>query len=120
MAPSEPWLFEGTQWAQTLLALLLSSMFVQLFRTFWRLRHVPGPFWARFTNIQRVLWVKTKRAHEIHHAVHERHGEVVRFGPNIISLANPDWIPIIYPIRPGFPKVCVKNNELASDAFGAD
>lgn len=87
------------------LALAVSGAGLHLFRVWWRLRHIPGPFWANFTNLQRVLWVKTGRSHEIHRAVHDRYGEVVRFAPNMVSLANPAWIPQLYPIRPGFPKV---------------
>jgi hypothetical protein len=49
--------------------------------------------------------VKTKRAHEIHQEMHDKYGEVVQFGPNMVSVSNPAWIPTLYPIRPGFPKV---------------
>ncbi|KUI52982.1 Pisatin demethylase [Cytospora mali] len=87
-----------------ILGLLVSGAALHLFRVWWRLRYIPGPFWAKFTNIQRVLWVTTGRSHEIHQAVHEKYGEVVRFAPNMVSLANPSWIPQLYPIRPGFPK----------------
>ncbi|KAI0892191.1 putative benzoate 4-monooxygenase cytochrome P450 [Annulohypoxylon nitens] len=77
---------------------------LQAFRTWWRLRHIPGPFFAKFTNLQRFLWVKTGRAHLIHEDLHRRYGEVVRIGPNMISISNPEAIPIIYPTRPGLPK----------------
>lgn len=86
------------------LGLAIAFAITHLFRVYWRLKHVPGPFLAKFTNVQRVLWVKTRRAHEIHQAVHDKYGEVVQFGPNMVSLANPAWIPTVYPIRPGFPK----------------
>jgi len=89
---------------QLILGLVIFSTAVHLFRVYWRLRHIPGPFWAKFTNVQRVLWVKSRRAHEIHQALHDKYGEVVQFGPNMVSLANPAWIPTVYPIRPGFPK----------------
>ncbi|KAK0723562.1 putative cytochrome P450 oxidoreductase [Lasiosphaeria miniovina] len=87
-----------------LLTLAASGIALHLFRTWWRLRHVPGPIWANFTNIQRVLWVTTGRSHEIHRDMHTKYGEVVRFAPNMVSLGNPAWIPQLYPIRPGFPK----------------
>ncbi len=77
-----------------------------LFRTYWKLRDFPGPFWAKFTDWQRVYWVKTKRAQEIHREAHEKFGDVVRFGPNMVSLSDPALIPAIYPMRAGFPKVC--------------
>lgn len=72
---------------------------------YWRLQHVPGPFFAKFTNLQRVWWVKTGRAHEYHRQMHETYGSVVRFGPNMVSISDPRAIPDIYPSRPGFLKV---------------
>ncbi|KAK8024485.1 benzoate 4-monooxygenase cytochrome P450 [Apiospora rasikravindrae] len=77
---------------------------VQLTRTYWRLRHIPGPFWARYTNFQRVLWVKTKQAHLIHQQVHEQYGPVVRTGPNMVMFNDPEAIPIVHTMRKGFPK----------------
>lgn len=87
-------------------AALLVLFVLQLGRTWWRLRHIPGPFLARFTNLQRIFWVKTTRAHLILQEEHARHGEVVRIGPNTVSISNPEVLPIIYTTRTGFPKVC--------------
>lgn len=78
---------------------------LQLLQTYWRLRHIPGPFWASFTNLQRVLWVKTKQAHLIHQHVHEQYGPVVRIGPNMVMFDDPGAIPIVHTMRRGFPKV---------------
>lgn len=89
------------------LSLLLTYLFYHIFQTYWRLRFVPGPFWARFTNLQRVLWVQSRRAHEIHMDQHEMYGDCVRFGPNMVSISDPAAIATIYPMRPGFPKVGV-------------
>lgn len=91
----------------TAVGLLLISLCYRLLGTYWRLKNIPGPFWARFTNFQRVLWVNTGRAHEIHQAVHRKYGNLVRFGPNMVSIADPAAIPTVYPTRPGFPKVCL-------------
>lgn len=85
--------------------LLLTLLCYQLLHTYTRLKHVPGPFWARLTNLSRVSWVRSKRAHEIHTDLHSRYGDCVRFGPNMVSIADPAAIPAIYPMRPGFPKV---------------
>ncbi|KAL4867930.1 hypothetical protein BDV12DRAFT_170571 [Aspergillus spectabilis] len=97
-------LLTGTAAPVLFLILPLIYTLVRLVLTYTRLGHIPGPFWARFTNLQRVSWVRTKRAHEIHHELHEKYGEVVRFGPNMVSLSNPAWIPVLYPARAGFPK----------------
>lgn len=80
---------------------------LQLYRTWWRLRQIPGPLPAKITNFQRMGWVGTKRAHLILQDMHEKYGDVVRIGPNMVSFSNPEAIPTVYPMRPGFPKVCI-------------
>ncbi|KAI1375397.1 putative benzoate 4-monooxygenase cytochrome P450 [Hypoxylon crocopeplum] len=80
------------------------ALVFQAFRTWWPLRHIPGPLFAKITNLQRVWWVKTGRAHLIHEQIHQKYGEVVRIGPNMVSISNPEAIPTVYPMRPGFPK----------------
>ena len=86
-------------------SLLLSYLCYRLFRTYWSLKHIPGPFWARFTNLQRVSWVRSKRSHEIHANLHDKYGDLVRFGPNMVCISDPAAIATVYPMRPGFPKV---------------
>ncbi|KAL5358187.1 cytochrome P450 [Aspergillus floccosus] len=73
-------------------------------QSFVRLSHVPGPFPAKFTNIQRVWWVKSGRAHEYHRKMHARYGKLVRFGPNMVSISDPQAMSTVYPHRPGFLK----------------
>ncbi|KAK8115338.1 hypothetical protein PG999_007407 [Apiospora kogelbergensis] len=80
--------------AQMLLVLGVAGILLHVARVYWRLGHVPGPFWARLTNIQRIVWVKSGIAHEKHQEAHDRYGDIVRFGPNMISLGDPDWIPL--------------------------
>ncbi|KAJ5212811.1 uncharacterized protein N7498_004457 [Penicillium cinerascens] len=87
-----------------LLLLLLVPVIAHVARVYWSLSHIPGPFWARVTNIQRVYWVKKARSHEIHADLHRRYGNLVRLGPNMVAISDPKWIPVIYPIRAGFPK----------------
>lgn len=86
----------------------LGFITLHLYRTWWRLRQIPGPLPAKFTNFQRMGWIGTKRAHLILQDMHERYGEVVRIGPNMVSFSNPEAIPTVYPTRPGFPKVCIR------------
>lgn len=85
--------------------LALSLGIFQLWNTWRRLRHIPGPFLASITNFQRAQWVTTKRAHLILQDVHEKYGEVVRIGPNTVVFSNPEVIPTVYTARTGFPKV---------------
>ncbi len=86
----------------------LGFITLHLCRTWWRLRQIPGPLPAKITNFQRMGWIGTKRAHLILQGMHEKYGEVVRIGPNMVSFSNPKAIPTVYPMRPGFPKVCIR------------
>ena len=78
---------------------------IHVIRVYSRLNHVPGPFLARFTNLERLSWILTSRSHKIHIALHEQYGDFVRFGPNMVSIGNPAYIPDLYPLRPGLQKV---------------
>lgn len=69
------------------------------------LRHVPGPLLASITNIPRVLWVLSNRAHDIHISLHERYGKLVRFGPNMVSVGDATEISKIYGFGRRFVKV---------------
>lgn len=85
--------------------LALAFVVFHVFPVWWRLRHVPGPFWASLSDIPRMLWVTTKEAHLIHQRLHDKYGEVVRVGPNTVIFRDPTAIPTVYPMRAGFPKV---------------
>lgn len=90
--------------------LLVSAFAVLLFcgyvaRTYARLRHIPGPFWSKFTDIPRFYWVKTRRAQHIHIDLHKKYGPLVRMGPNMVSVGDPAEIPNIYSTTGKFIKV---------------
>lgn len=87
--------------ALTLLVLLL---LISTSHSYYRLSHIPGPFLARFTNIPRFSWVLGNNAHDIHTALHRRYGPIVRFGPNMVSVSDPNEISQIY----GFKKPWLK------------
>ena len=88
----------------TLSILLLIFLIYPGFRP--RLRSIPGPFFARFTNIWRLL--ETWKGH--HHitliGLHRQHGSVVRIGPNALSISSPNAIESIYGVKVEFVKVC--------------
>jgi hypothetical protein len=85
--------------------LVLVLGLLQLGRTWWRLRHIPGPFFGKITNLQRIIWVKSTRSHLHLQEQHAKHGDVVRIGSNMVSISNPEVLPVIYTTRTGFPKV---------------
>jgi hypothetical protein len=73
------------------------------------LSHIPGPFFARFTNLWYFNSVRKSQAHHDNVALHkqyakpgENHARVVRLGPNLFSIAAPDKI--VYGIGSKMPK----------------
>ncbi|KAI1361625.1 putative benzoate 4-monooxygenase cytochrome P450 [Xylaria arbuscula] len=83
---------------------LLLTLILRSFVSWYRLRHIPGPLLPSLTNLPRVFWVKTGQSQNYHQQLHEKYGEIVRMGPNMVSVSNPEVIPTLYPTRPGFPK----------------
>ena len=88
-----------------LILLLCVVILIMTLRSYRRLSHIPGPFFASLTNLSRLLWVKSYRAHEIHINLHRRHGPIVRFGPNMVSVGDPSEIGTIYSFKQPWPKV---------------
>jgi hypothetical protein len=70
-----------------------------------RLSHIPGPWYAALSNVPRLYWVWTRQSHVTHLALHAKYGPLVRLGPNVISVADPDEIPTIYTFTGTFAKV---------------
>ena len=96
----------GILYTQPLLLALVpvAAILISAVRSYYRLAHIPGPFLARFTNIPRFSWVLSYRAHDIHTALHRKYGPLVRFGPNMVSVADPAEVGNIY----GFVKPWLK------------
>lgn len=92
------------------LLLLIPVIFVAIktLTAYARLRHIPGPLLAKLTNIPRFLWVRSYRAHDIHIDLHRKYGPIVRFGPNMVAVADPAEIGKIYGFGKGatWGKVC--------------
>ena len=86
------------------LVLLLLSHFLSNFFT-RGLHAIPGPAIAKFTNLWRLI--ETWKGHYEHviQDLHRQHGNIVRVGPNIVSITDPDAIESIHGINAGFPKV---------------
>lgn len=67
---------------------------------------VPGPFLAKITNLWRLIDVAKGHAEVTHHNLHQRYGDYVRLGPNVVSVRDLDALKIIYGINKGYNKVC--------------
>ena len=75
------------------------------FYSYILLQQIPGPFLSAFSNIPRVSWILSNRAHDIHIDLHQRYGKLVRFGPNMVSVGDPAEIPNLYSFTGKFVKV---------------
>ena len=73
------------------------------------LRGIPGPLLAAFSNLPRVSWVLSGRAHDIHIHLHRQYGKLVRFGPNMVSVGDPAEIQTLYSFTGKFTKVKSSN-----------
>lgn len=74
------------------------------------LNHIPGPFLARYTNLH--AWIKAQLNWGSNNCylreLHQRYGDVVRVGPNRVSVSNPEAIPLIYGVKASLSKVRVQ------------
>ncbi|KAJ5174237.1 Cytochrome P450 [Penicillium canariense] len=83
---------------------LFGVLTLWLYRTWKKQSHVPGPFMASISNISRLIWARSGRAHETHIHLHEKYGSLVRLGPNSVSVGDPREISKMYGIRSNFGK----------------
>ena len=90
-----------------LLPLLLCLLVLRLSFNFFTpgLRSIPGPFFARFSNLWRLISTASGRHELTLQKLHNRHGSVVRIGPNVLSISDPEVIESIYGYKSDFIKV---------------
>ncbi|KAF2864175.1 cytochrome protein [Piedraia hortae CBS 480.64] len=68
------------------------------------LSQYPGPALAGYTNLWRFFSALGRQTEQIHVALHRKHGDIVRLGPNALSFADPACIPSIYGLNKGMIK----------------
>lgn len=88
--------------AVSLPVLLISYVVYQ--RNFHPLAKVPGPYWASITRLWMVKHSLDGDMHRTMIALHEKHGSLVRTGPNEVSVADPTTIKQIYGAGTKFEK----------------
>lgn len=69
-----------------------------------RLNRYPGPFLASLTDWWRFFDVYCRRPDITQRALHKKHGDVVRLGPNVLSFSDPKALKTIYGLNKGFTK----------------
>ncbi|KAJ6149758.1 hypothetical protein N7471_000957 [Penicillium samsonianum] len=65
---------------------------------------IPGPLLAKITNLWRLIDVANGRAEVTLHNLHQKHGDYIRLGPNVVSVRNLDALKTIYGINKGYQK----------------
>ncbi|KAB8291576.1 hypothetical protein EYC80_006376 [Monilinia laxa] len=68
------------------------------------LHRIPGPFLASISSFWKwhVIWQEDVSMRSVH--LHEKHGPLVRIGPNHVSVSSPEAIRVIHVENRGFPK----------------
>ena len=90
--------------ASLLLAGTLAHLLVARYTTNG-LHRYPGPWLAKFSKLWQRLDVKSNRHQRHLLELHRKHGDVIRVGPNNLSIANPDYVSSIYGVKGEFLKV---------------
>ncbi|KAH6977384.1 cytochrome P450 [Ilyonectria sp. MPI-CAGE-AT-0026] len=68
------------------------------------LNRYPGPFLASLTDWWRFIDVYGQRPERTLRALHDKHGDIVRTGPNTLSFSDPAALKSIYGLNKGFVK----------------
>lgn len=69
------------------------------------LKHIPGPFLAKFTDFYRAGLTTQGHVDSTTRGWHKKWGSAVRVGPNAISISDPDLIRVIYTTKNPWRKV---------------
>ncbi len=83
---------------------LASWYLITAFLSWYRLRHIPGPFLASISYLW-VAYVALKaEQHEVNKWIREKYGPVVRIGPNEVITDDPDFIRRTGSIKGGYTR----------------
>ncbi|CAK1363649.1 Pisatin demethylase [Cercospora beticola] len=68
------------------------------------LTSIPGPPVAAYTKLWRLHNVWKGSAHLDAIKLHKKYGNLVRIAPNVVSVADPKWIPVFYGAKEDYTK----------------
>lgn len=98
--------------------LVLSLLAFFLNNKFYKgLNKYPGHWAAGYTNWWRFYDVSKRSPEWTHIRLHRKHGDIVRLGPNVLSVADPKALKIIYGLNKGMTKVSFFSS---STSFGKE
>lgn len=92
---------------QYFLLILLVLIVLRLVRNKFKptLSRIPGPPLAAYSQLWRLYYVWRGSGHLDAIKLHQKYGNLVRIGPNHVSVADPQWIPVIYGPKEDYIKV---------------
>lgn len=73
--------------------------------SYYRLSHIPGPWISAWSDVPRMYWVWRGTSHLKQLELHRKYGQLVRLGPNAVSVSDSTEIPNIYTFTGKFKKV---------------
>lgn len=80
---------------------------------YWRLRHIPGPPLAAWTNLWLMQRMNGKeKFYNIRKRLHQKYGPVQRYGPNRVMFSDVAAVHSIHPTSNILPKVCTQMEQL--------
>ncbi|RJE19637.1 Cytochrome P450 [Aspergillus sclerotialis] len=91
---------------QHIVSIALAAIVIHLIRNYFTpgVYSIPGPFVAKLSNIWRFIDVAKGRPDVTLYKLHQKHGDYVRLGPNVVSVRNTDVLKTIYGINKGYQK----------------
>jgi hypothetical protein len=74
---------------------------------YWRLRHIPGPPLAAWTNLWLMRHMNgTEKFYDVRKRLHQKYGSVQRYGPNRVMFSDVSAVHSVLPATNILPKVC--------------
>ena len=96
---------EGIRSVVLLLAIFLISLYwISTFASWYRLRHIPGPFVASLSYIWLAWNAWFTRQYEAHKDLHDQYGSLVRVGPNETFTDDPELIRKMNSTKSGYTR----------------
>lgn len=94
-----------------ILILLFALGLFFLVRRYSQLSSIPGPFLAGITDLWRWTIQNYYSFDDKLTALHQKHGKLVRIGPNMVSIGDPEAASTIYGSNPALEKVSTAGAE---------